>query len=338
MLNRARQLMRALIFVGPPQSGKSNLLTVLSGMFTKSPNTTTFDLLENTHGTTDFLRNVPWVLHEAFDQSKWHFSATVKSLLSGDPISINIKNGPIVERRFKLPVFWGTNSPPQFKEASRAIETRVRIVRCKQSFDPAEVTGVAKEAIEKGYASPAEYVLDTEMSGLLNWFIEGMQRAAKRGYLADTDEMKQSAKDMRTNANIMVGFFEEAVDYSYTHMVSLPDFLAAYRVWWEENRGEGRFAPSSDMVVKSIESLYDGRVAINSKLIRYNTKRYIAGVSLNEMGLALWKANFNATAAKGDSARISSREEDVNVLIPEEWFDRKIIRNMVEAHTARKET
>jgi len=332
LLDRPRQLMRALIIVGPSNSGKSNILTTLSGMFTHSPNTTTFDLLENTHGTSDFLRNVPWVLHEAFDQSKWHFSATVKALLSGDPISINIKNGPIVERRFKLPVFWGTNSPPQFKEASRAIENRVRIVRCKQVFDPANVRGIAKEAHDKGFASPADYVLSTEMPGLLNWFIEGMQRAVARGYIADTEEMRQSAKDMRTNSNIVAGFFEDAVDYSSLTMVSMPDLLAAFRIWWEENRGEGRFAPSSDMVSKSIESLYDARIAINSKALRYNTVRYVAGISLNEMGLSLWKANYNATAARGDSARISSREEDVNMRIPEEWYDKKIIKTMVEAH------
>lgn len=337
ILNRPRQLMRALILVGQSNSGKSNLLTVLSGMFTNSPNTTTFDLLENTHGTTDFLRNVPWVLHEAFDQSKWHFSATVKALLSGDPININIKNGPIVERRYKLPVFWGTNAPPQFKESSRAIENRIRIVKCKQVFDPAVTTGIAKEAHDKGYASPADYVLDTEMPGLLNWFLEGMKRAMARGYLADTAEMRQASTDLRINSNFMIPFLEDAVVFSSTHMVSISDFHATLKVWWEENRGEGRNPPSSDAMIKAIDSLYDGRVITNSKLLRHNTKRYIAGVMLNETGMEMWKANFNATAVRGDSARISSKEEDVNKKIPEEWYERPIIKTMVEVHNeARK--
>lgn len=337
LLDRPRQLMRALIIQGASNSGKSNLLTVLSGMFTSSPNTTTFDLLDGTHGTMDFLRNVPWVLHEAFDQAKWHFSATVKAILSGDPININIKNGPIVERRFKLPVFWATNSPPQFKEASRAIENRIRVARCKVSFDPNNPTGVAKETQEQGYSSLADYVLDKEKSGLLNWFIEGMQRAVKRGYLLDTDDMKQAAQEMRTSSNFMSAFLDDAVAYSSTHMVSMPDLVAAVDVWWKENRGEGRIPPSSEQITKAIESLYDARIAVSAKDLRHNSKRYVAGIVLNESGLELWKAYSYAAQSKGDTARISDNADAVNCSIPGDWRVKKIIQKMIHAQEGKKE-
>jgi D5 N terminal like len=81
---KPRDMTRAMVLFAPPSTGKSSLLSVFAGMLCDSPNVTPFDTLENSHGTSAFLRPVPWILHEAFDQSKWHFSATAKALLSGD--------------------------------------------------------------------------------------------------------------------------------------------------------------------------------------------------------------------------------------------------------------
>ena len=93
--NKSRDMTRALVLFAPPSTGKSSLLSVFAGLLSDNPNTTPFDQIEKTvHGTTNFLRPAPWMLHEAFDQSKWHFSATVKALLSGEDIHVNVKSRP----------------------------------------------------------------------------------------------------------------------------------------------------------------------------------------------------------------------------------------------------
>lgn len=323
---KPRTLMRALVLVGPSNSGKSNILNVMAGLLSDKPNTTTFDTLENAHGLMEFLRRAPWVLHEAFDQTKWHFSATVKALLSGDLVNVNVKNGPIVPHVFRSPVFWGTNSPPQFKEASRAIENRLKIIHCHQVFSTDSVTGVAAVARDENYSSPSELVLNTERSGVLNWALEGMRRALKRGYFLETEEMKQATQAMRTDSNIVAGFLSDCCEYTPDYMVSKPDFHAAFSLWWKENKGDERGVPSIDSVGRAITALYDKRLGNDSHELKYKNLRYFAGVKLNDTGIDLWTAYFNTSSVKGDSSRISSRADDVNTKIPEEWNSKSVIQ------------
>lgn len=325
---KPRTLMRALVLVGPSNSGKSNVLNVMSGLLSDKPNTTTFDTLENAHGLMEFLRRAPWVLHEAFDQTKWHFSSTVKALLSGDLVNVNVKNGPIIPHIFRSPVFWGTNSPPQFKEASRAIENRLKIIQCHKVFNTDVATGVAAIARKANYSSPSEFVLDTERPGILNWAIEGMQRAVNRGYFLDTEEMVQAIHTMRTDSNIVAGFLSECCEYTPDYMVSKPDFHAAFSIWWKENKGEERSVPSVDSLGRAITALYDKRLGNDSHELKYRNLRYFAGVRLNDTGMDLWMAYFNTSSVKGDSSRISGRFEDVNTKIPEEWASKSVIQTI----------
>lgn len=326
--HKPRTLMRALVLVGPSNSGKSNILNVMAGMLSDKPNTTTFDTLENAHGLMEFLRRAPWVLHEAFDQTKWHFSATVKALLSGDLVNVNVKNGPIVPHVFRSPVFWGTNSPPQFKEASRAIENRLKIIHCHRVFNTDATIGVAAVARDSNYSSPSELVLNTERSGVLNWALEGMKRAMKRGYFLDTEEMRQATQAMRTDSNIVAGFLSDCCEYTPNYMVSKPDFHAAFALWWKENKGDDRGIPSIDSVGRAITALYDKRIGNDSHELKYKNLRYFAGIRLNDTGMDLWTAFFNTSSVKGDSSRISGRHDEVNVKIPDEWENKSVIQTI----------
>lgn len=325
---KPRTLMRALVLVGPSNSGKSNILNVMAGLLSDKSITTTFDMLENAHGLMEFLTRAPWVLHEAFDQTKWHFSSTVKALLSGDPVNVNVKNGPIVAHVFRSPVFWGTNSPPQFKEASRAMENRLKIIQCHQVFSTEKMIGVAAVARDNGYSSPSEFVLDTERVGILNWAIEGMARAVKRGHFMDTEEMSQALQSMRTDSNIVAGFLADCCEYTPDYMVSKPDFHAAFGIWWRENQGEDRSIPSIDSIGRAITALYDKRIGNDKHELKYKNLRYFAGVKFNDTGMDLWTAYFNSSSVKGDSSRISAHPDDVNTKIPEEWGDKLVIQTI----------
>jgi phage/plasmid-associated DNA primase len=106
-----------------------------------------------------FLKRRPWVLHEAFDQRKWHFSSDVKTVITGEPININVKNGPVLSQRVTAPIFWGTNHPPQLKESSNAITNRLVVIECRWEFKPDNRVGAAKEAFRLGLGKPSNLVL-----------------------------------------------------------------------------------------------------------------------------------------------------------------------------------
>jgi phage/plasmid-associated DNA primase len=243
-------------------------------------------------------------------------SATVKALLSGDTIGVNVKNGPMVTHVYRSAVFWGTNVPPQFREASRALENRLLIVKCKKEFDPTRPSGVAKIAIEKGCASPSELILSEEKSGVLRWAVEGLRRAWDRGYIEMTAEVKESLREMHLDSNVAARFFEECVEFSPHHMIPVPDLYAAFSAWWTEN--SEKTVPSPKVFGKAVISL-DARIVSGGNL-KHKMIRQTAGIKMTDTGLDYWQAQFNAQGIRGgNSDRISASAADVNTPIPDTW-------------------
>lgn len=324
--SKSRALTRALILQGPSFSGKSTVLSIVSGLISDRVNSTPLSTLENSHGLVNFLSPHPWVLHEAFDQSRWEFSANVKLLLSGDSITVNIKNGPLVEHRYRGAVLWATNSPPQFKENTRAIETRIAIIKFKRAYDPGRVIGLAETAQSAGYESIAEMILAEERPGLLNWALEGMVRATRRKHFNLTIDMIRELEQVRSTSNVAVGFFEDCVEYDWGSMVRAIDLYAAFSIWWEENQGGS--IPSPSALGRAIAAMADPRMIHG---VHYAHSRVIVGVRLGALGLELWTAKANSVAMERSAMRISDREDAVNVSpLPEALRKRDEILDWIE--------
>jgi len=326
--NKPRELSKALIFQGGSNFGKSGLLEVLGGFFGSEQNATPIESLEGPHGMMGFLKRRPWVLHEAFDQRKWHFSSAVKAIVTGEPISVNVKNGPMLSVRITSPIFWGTNHPPQFKEATKAIVNRLIVILCKREFFPDELVGTAKEADRLGVGKPSSLVLANEMPGLLTWALEGAARALKRGFIAMTDEMIEATEEIRKDSNLVAGFMEDCITYDMDRKISSPDFSLAFADWWLQNKGENRGVPSNDSIGKSLTAMADPMIAVSSTELRDARRRYYCGIVLNETGLAHHKAGYESRILEGKTANTTDPKGQVNTQISTEWLQKGVIKGM----------
>jgi phage/plasmid-associated DNA primase len=322
MENKSKALTRALILEGPSDAGKTRILDVMSGLLSDRPIATPFDALSGAHGLMEFRRRAPWLLHEAFNAGQWHMSSIVKSILTGDPVQINVKNGAITTQRIKIPVFWGTNHPPQFKEATKAIVNRLVVIKCRTVFDPKNPIGTAAEAYKRGFAEPSDMILAKEMPGLLNWAIAGLRRAIERGYIATTHEMVATLGAVRQDSNMVAGFIDECTEFDSSAMISTPDFCAAFAVWWGESKSEDRRIPSNDSIGRAITALGDNRIGHDRRDMRDKHRHYYGGLHLNSIGLDFWDGASSEGLAKGKTARTSPTRNDVNRVIPESWKDR----------------
>ena len=333
---KPRALSKALILQGGSNCGKSGVLEVLDGMFGSEAITTPLEALEGTHGMMAFIRRAPWILHEAFDQSKWHMSSTVKAVITGEPVSINIKNGPMLTMRVRAPAFWGTNHPPTFKEATRAIVNRIVVVTCQRTFDEEHPVGAAAEALRRGYDRPSTLVLAHERPGVLNWMLTGLRRAKERGFIRSTDEMKATGEDIRRDSNLVAGFMEECVDFDPRMRIAAPDFCAAFSVWWVENKGEARGAPSNESIGRALAALGDQRIAMHPKEMRDMRRRYYGGIALNNLGVELWKRALAAKTFEGKTATTTEADGSVNTEIPAAWSERPSVAAMKRAFRRRE--
>jgi len=328
--DKPRELSRALVFQGGSNFGKSGLITVLAGLFGKDVNSTTIEALEGAHGKMNFLKRVPWVLHEAFDQRKWHFSSDTKTLITGEPIHINIKNGPMLSVCFRGPIFWGTNHPPQFKEATKAIANRLVIIECKREFFDDAPVGAALEARKRGLGKPQNLILKEELPGVLTWALAGLKRALERGMLLLTKPMTDALEDIHRDANLVAGFLEECVFYDEDKRISVPDFCLAFAAWWLQNKGENRQVPSNEVIGKALQSMADPMIAIDAQELRDNARRYYAGIVLNEEGLAFHHAASEMPDLKGKTANATEPKGVVNQPLPAQWLDKVSIKAMQE--------
>ena len=326
--DKPRELSRALIFQGGSNFGKSGLLEVLSGLFGTDFNSTSIEALEGTHGMMAFVKRRPWVLHEAFDQRKWHFSNSVKTIVTGEPIPVNVKNGPMLSIRVKSPIFWGTNHPPQFKESTKAVTNRLTVIECKREFFEGKPVGAAKEAFRRGLGKPSNLVLKEEMPGLLAWAMVGLRRALERGRLLLTKRMTESIDEIRRDSNMVDGFLTECCVYNMDCRISVPDFCLAFSAWWLANKGENRTPPSNESIGKALKAMADPKIALGGEELRDTKRRYHAGIALNEEGLAFHQAGYESRDLQGKVANATEPRGIINSPMPPQWLEKQSIKAM----------
>jgi P4 family phage/plasmid primase-like protien len=329
---KPREISKALIFQGGSNFGKSGLLEVLGGLFGNEVNSTSIEALEGAHGSMAFLNRRPWVLHEAFDQRKWHFSSKVKTIITGEPLDVNVKNGPLLTVRIRVPIFWGTNHPPQFKEATKAVVNRLVVIECRREFKEDAPVGAQIEATKRRLDKPSSLVLADELPGVLAWAVLGLRRALERGHLSVTHEMAAIRNEIRRDSNLVAGFLEECCAYDPDYRVSTADFALAFAAWWAQEKGENRSAPSNEQVGKALIAMADRRIAIDRKELRDNTHRYYAGIVLNASGLAFHQAGLINKAMEGKTASASIDSHDVNQRMSHEWLLKPAVKAMQQVH------
>jgi D5 N terminal like len=330
---KPRALSKAVVFWGIQNLGKSGPLDVVAGLFGGTI-AAPIGSVEGTHGLMPFVKRFPWVLHEAFGGA-WHFSSVVKSIITQEPVMINVKNGPMITTAIRAPIFWATNFQPQFKESTRAIVSRMIVIEVSRQFYDDKPIGAAAEALRRGFAKPGELIVATELPGVLNWAIAGLRRALKRGSIEVTAGIKETAEAIHRDSNLVAGFLDECVEFDPAARIRITDFCLAHSAWWMELKGEDRRLPTNEAISKALTAIGDGRVGMHRKEMRDNAARYYCGVALNRAGLRYHRAAFESRLFEGKTATATNPDSEVNGLIPASWENKKSIIKMREQHAIR---
>jgi hypothetical protein len=336
--DKKKALTKGLILVGDSNSGKSTALDVLSGLLTDEPIATSMEAINGPHGLMDFLRRAPWVLHEAFDGGKWHPSSKYKSIISGDPVDINVKNGPMISKRLKPPIFHGSNLPVQIREPTNAVRNRLIIINCMQEFKEDELIGAGAEAAKRNFEKPSQLILKHEKPGLLNWALAGMQRALKRGHFEKIGEIEETLEEFRIESNLAASFLKEHCTYGPDNRIRVEDFCAAFSTHWVQNKSSDQPVPGNDAIIKNVKLFGDKRVATG---LRDNRYRYLCGVHLTKTGLEYWDVAVRADRMSGHMAsriaQTSTEKLQVNGHVPPKWNTKDAIQRLRRADFTAKQ-
>ncbi|MHC2666989.1 hypothetical protein ACMA5K_22140 [Bradyrhizobium diazoefficiens] len=327
---KPRALSKACVFWGIQNRAKSGALNVVAGMFGGAI-AAPIGSVEGTHGSMPFRKRLPWVLHEAFGGG-WHFSSVVKSIITQEEVQINVKNGPMLTTVIRAPIFWATNFQPQFKEATRAIVDRMIVIEVTRAFIEGKPIGAAAEAIRRGFNKPGEFIVATELPGVLNWAIAGLRRALERGSIELTSGIKETSDAIHRDSNLVAGFLEECVEFDPTARVRTTDFCLAHSAWFLEMKGEDRRLPSNDSIGKALRAIGDPRIGADPKEMRDNTSRFYCGIGLNKAGVGYHRTAYESRLFEGKIATATPPDREVNSLIPPSWDAKKSVIAMREHH------
>lgn len=329
---KPRSLSKACVFWGNENRAKSGVLEVVSGLFGNEPIAVAIGAVDSTHGLMPFVRRAPWVLHEAFNPGQWHISSTVKSIITGEPVNINVKNGPLMQQIVRSPIFWATNGQPQFKEATKAIVSRMVVIEVTRAFIEGKPIGAAAEAIKRGFSKPGEFVVAIELPGVLNWAIAGLKRALERGSIASTDSIAETATAIHEDSNLVAGFLNDCIEFNPVARLRSSDFCLAHSAWWLELKGEDRRLPTNEAIGKALKAMGDARVGMDRNEMRDGSNRFYCGIALNKTGLRYHRSAYESRLFEGKIATATDPAHEVNSLIPVSWDDRKSIIKMRAGH------
>jgi P4 family phage/plasmid primase-like protien len=149
---------------------------------------------------------------------------TLKKISENKVLTANPKNHPTFRFRSTATIVLASNSFPQTSDLSDGIRRRAVVVPFKRKFSEAE------QDLDIG-----KDIIASELSGVLNYALKGLQRLRKRGRFAVPKSCEVAAKTWVLEANP----FHVFVDDCYTHDINgRLEFVAVwsrYRMWVVEN-------------------------------------------------------------------------------------------------------
>jgi putative DNA primase/helicase len=262
-------LHKILLMVGPTRGGKGVVARVLTALVgRKNVAGPTLNSLAGEFGLAPLIGKPLAIISDARFDSKRDASIVVERLLSisgEDTLTVNRKyrdqwTGKLPSRLHVL-----SNELPKLGDASTAIVGRVVLLLLSHSW-----LGREDHTLEP--------VLHTELAGILNWSLRGLQRlnaADAFTWLASADE---AIVQMRDLASPVAAFVRERCTIKFDEEVAVDDLYNAYKQWADDN---GHSRKNKQTFGRDLRAAVPG---VSMKRPKENTQRHRAyvGIGLGE--------------------------------------------------------
>lgn len=273
VLTDETKFQKGFIIVGPARSGKGTIARVLSGLLgPKNFCGPSLGQLSQQFGMQGLIGKKLAVIPDARLDSRANRSVITEKLLSiiGEDVQeINRKNRDYWSGILPLRVLILSNELPDFKDDTGVIATRFVILQTMNSFlgreDP--------ELTER---------LRAELSGILNWALEGWARLTANGkFIAPGDG--ELNEELSSNASVVKAFALECCEFGDGFSVPIEKAYATYRSWCEGN-GAQSWAdrlPINQFSGK-VRSAFPGRIDVARPRDGGTRKRVFVGLRLRK--------------------------------------------------------
>lgn len=211
-----RDLKKALMLWGDRATGKSAISDVLIELLggldrVASPS---IDELCMRFGMESVIGKSAIVTSEAASPRTKADANRLKNLVTGDPMNVDRKGRPVITYRFIGPIMFTTNNLPKLEDETDALYDRVVVLECTRQFtkeDAKELDGMKPVAFLK---KKGEY------PGILNWALDGYDRARERMHFILPPETQSAGERFRRQNDRVYDFVQSFCTPSKKHACS----------------------------------------------------------------------------------------------------------------------
>lgn len=211
---------RALFMVGDGGNGKSTFIDTIAMII--GPQATSHIDLESLygafgmHGLIGKRLNIIEEVHGNYYQSN-----KLKKLISGEQVTIDIKFKPQFTFRPQAKFVFSVNLLPRVDDTSTATERRICAVQFRNNY--------RKNPNFKLRSSVG--LLAQELSGILNWMLDGAKDLAEKGNFIVTREQTTMLNEYREENSSVEGFLSQCIELAPEEYIEAPELYAEYKKW-----------------------------------------------------------------------------------------------------------
>lgn len=273
MLTPDTRHQKIFMIVGPKRSGKGTIARVLTAMLGKDNVAhPTLASLSTNFGLSPLIDKRAAIISDARlgPQTNSHTVAERLLSISGeDAITVDRKYRDPWTGRFDVRFLILTNELPRFTDASGALASRFVVLTLDNSF-------YGKEDLEL-----TDRLL-TELPGILNWSLFGLERLKKRGHFRIPKSSLQATRQLEDLASPVGAFLR---DWCSVGPNEREDIKTMFDAWWHWCDQHGHRAGSAHVFGRNLHAILPSVIARGR-----GVDRFYQGVALSKEGNEQYEA------------------------------------------------
>ncbi len=207
-LSSSMQYDKALFLVGDGGNGKSTFVDTISMVI--GPDATSHIDLEGLYGQYGMKGLIGKRLNIIEEvHGNYYQSNKLKKLISGEPVTIDIKYKDQFSFRPQAKFIFAVNIMPRVDDTSTATERRICSILFKNNFRNNPNTALRSD---RG-------LLSTELPGILNWMLDGAKNLSESTGFVVTNEQTLMLSEYRQENSSVEGFIAECVEIDESYQI-----------------------------------------------------------------------------------------------------------------------
>ena len=219
---------KLFVFLGEGANGKSLVLRVLESIIGKDhvANISPQEIENNRFAVSQLFGKLVNIYPD-LPSFALQSTGKLKALVSGDSLAIEEKFKKPFSFRNRAKFFFSANVLPKVSDNTRAFYRRLVIINFPKTFDENTADPTLPEKLTN----------EKELSGILNWALEGLKRLMQNGFRFSYKKSVEEIQEIYTRASNPVKAFldEETVEDSEAYIVK-EDLYEAYKDYVKKHK------------------------------------------------------------------------------------------------------